>query len=87
MASLSYNKEAEIIQTFCLISSFLDDVLHMDNPYFVPIVGRIYPPDLQLNKASEKEAPFLNLHCSITNGFVSLKMYDKSHEFDFDINF
>ena len=47
----------------------------------------IYPPELQLNKAntSDTEAPFLDLHLSISNGFVSSKIYDKRDDFDFDI--
>ena len=51
------------------------------------MVNRIYPPELQLNEANtaDTEAPFLDLHLSISNGFVSSKMYDKSDEFDFDI--
>ena len=42
------------------------------------MVNRIYPPELQLNKAntSDTEAPFLHLHLSISNGFVSSKMTD-----------
>ena len=50
------------------------------------MVNQIYPPELQLNKAniSDTEAPFLDLHRSISNGFVSSKLYDKRN-FDFDI--
>ena len=50
------------------------------------MVNRIYPPELQLNKAniSDIEAPFLDLHLSISNGFVSSKIYDKRDDFDFD---
>ena len=46
-----------------------------------------YPPELQLNKAntSDTEAPFLDLHLSISNGFVSSKIYVKRDDFDFDI--
>ena len=33
MASLSYNKEAEIIQAFNSKSRCLDDLLNIDNPY------------------------------------------------------
>ena len=54
------------------------------------MVNRIYPPELQLNKAntSDSEAPFLDLHLSISNGFVSTKIYDKRDDFDFDkVNF
>ena len=48
------------------------------------MVNQIYPPELQLNKAntSDTVAAFLDLHLSISNGFVSSKIYDKR---DFDI--
>ena len=48
------------------------------------MVNRIYPPELQLNKAntSDTEALFLDLHLSISNGFVSSKIYDKCDDFD-----
>ena len=51
------------------------------------MVNRIYPPELQLNKAntSDTEAPFLDLHLSISIGFVSSKIYHKRDDFDFDI--
>ena len=51
------------------------------------MVDRIYPAELQLNKAnsSDTEAPFLDLNLSITNGTVSTKIYDKRDDFDFDI--
>ena len=61
----------------------------IDNLYFEGMVNQIYPPELQLNKAntSDTEAPFLDLHLSISNGFVSSKIYDKRDEFDFEIDF
>ena len=34
---------------------------------------------------ADTEAPFLDLHLSISNGFVSSKIYDKRDDFDFDI--
>ena len=39
-----------------------------------------------LNKAntSATEAPFLDLHLSISNGFISSKIYGKRDDFDFD---
>ena len=51
------------------------------------MVNQIYPPKLQLNKAntSDTVVPFLDLHLSISNGFVSSKIYDKRDDFDFDI--
>ena len=64
-------------------SRYLDDLLNIDNPYFEGMVGRIYQPELHLNNAnaSETEAPFLDLHLSISNGFVSSKIYDKLDDF------
>ena len=51
------------------------------------MVNQIYSPELQLDKAntSDTEAPCLDLHLSISNGFVSSKIYDKRDDFDFDI--
>ena len=42
---------------------------------------------VQLNKAnvSDAEASFLDLHLSISDGFVKTKIYDKRDDFDFDI--
>ena len=55
-ASLSYDKEAEIIQAFSSTSRYLDDLLNIDNSYFDGMVGRIYPPELQFNKAKTSDA-------------------------------
>ena len=51
------------------------------------MVGRIYPSELQLNKAnaSGTETQFLDLHLSIANGYVSSEISDKCDNFDFDI--
>ena len=40
-----------------------------------------------MNKANttDTEAPFLDLHLSTANGFVSSKIYNKRDDFDFDI--
>ena len=87
MTSLSGVKQAEIIEAFKSTSRYLDDLLNIDNPYFDGMVNRIYQPELQLNKANtaDTEAPFFDLHLSISNGFVSSKIYDKRDDFDFDI--
>ena len=64
--------------------------MNIDNSYFDGMVKQMYPPELQLNKANNKdtEAPFLDFHLSIANGFVSSKIYDKRDVFDFDtVNF
>ena len=87
MTSLSDVKRAEIIEAFKSTSRYLEDRLNIDNPYFEGMVNRIYPPELQLNKAntSDTEAPFLDLHLSISNGFVSSNIYYRRDDFGFDI--
>ena len=51
------------------------------------MVNRIYPSELHLNKANvlDTEALFLDLHLSISDGFINTKIYDKRDDFDFDI--
>ena len=56
----------------------LDNLLNIDSPYFEGMVSWIYSPEqaeLQLNKFaannSDTESPFLDLHLSISNRFVS----------------
>ena len=80
-------KAFNVIKAFNSTSRYLDDLLNIqfDNPYFEGMVNQIYPSELQLNKAntSDTEAPFLDLHLSISNDFVSSKIYDKRDDFDF----
>ena len=63
-----------VIKLMFSSSRYLDDLLNIDNPYFEGMVNQIYPTELQLNKAntSDTEVPFLDLHLSVANGFVSL---------------
>ena len=51
------------------------------------MVHRIYPAELQLNKAnaSDTEAAFLDLNLSIHNYIASTKLYDKRDDFNFYI--
>ena len=60
MKSLSRENQADIIEAFNSISRYLDDLLNIDNIYFDQMVDRIYPTELQLNRAnsSDTEAPF-----------------------------
>ena len=66
---------------------YLDNLLNIEYTYFYGMVNQIYPSELQLNKAnsSDTKAPFLELHLTISDGFVSSKIYDKRDDFDFDI--
>ena len=61
--------------------------MNIDSKLLDSMVNRIYPSELQLNKAnvSDTEASFLDLHLSVSDGFVKTKIYDKRDDFDFDI--
>ena len=67
-----------VLLFYVLVFKIFDDLLNIDNPYFEGMVNQIYPSELQLNKSniSDTEAPFLDLHHSVANGFVSSKIYD-----------
>ena len=84
MMSLSADKDAEIIEAFNSTSRYLGDLLNIDNACFDGMVKQMYPLELKLNKAksSDIEAPFLDLHLTISDGFVSSKILNCN---DFDI--
>ena len=86
MTSLSNDNKADIIEAFKSTSRYLDELLNIDNSYFEGMFNQIYSPELKLNLAntSDTEAPFLDLHPSISNGLVTFKFYDECDEFDFD---
>ena len=79
--------QADVNKAFNSISRYLDDLFNIDNRDFEGMVSQIYRAALQLNKAnaSDTETPFLYLHLSILDGFVSPKIYDKRDIFYFDI--
>ena len=52
MKSLSRENQADIIKAFNSTSRYLDDLLNIDNIYFDQMVDRIYPTELQLNRAN-----------------------------------
>ena len=72
MLSLSDDNQSEVIEAFNSSSRYLDDLLNIDNTFFDSMVNHIYPSELQLNNAnvSDTEALFLDLHLSISDGFV-----------------
>ena len=71
-------------RSFNSTSRYLDELLNINNPYLKGMVNQIYPSELQLNKAnaSDTESPFLDLHLSISNGFVSSNIYEKRDDFE-----
>ena len=60
MKSLTKEKRYDLIDAFTSTSRYLDDLLIIDNILFEDMVYRIYPAELQLNKAnaSDTEAAF-----------------------------
>ena len=75
-----------MIDTLNSTSRYLDGLLNSNDIYFEQTVNKIYPAELQLNKAnsSDTEAPFLGLNLSASNGIVSSKIYGIQVDFDFD---
>ena len=80
MMSPSDDKQADIIEAFNTTSRYVDDILniHVFNISFDNMVRKLYPAELQLNKAntSDTEASFFYLHLFISNDIVSTKIYD-----------
>ena len=87
MKSLTKEKRHDMIYAFNSTSRYMDNLLNIDNIHIEQMVHRIYPAELQLNKAiaSGTEAAFLDLNLSIYNDTVSTKIYNKRGDFDFDI--
>ena len=58
--SLSEDNQSDVIEAFNSTCRYLDDLLKIDNNFFDSMVNRIYPSELQLNKAnvSGAEASF-----------------------------
>ena len=65
MLFLSDNNQADVIEAFNSTSTYLDDLLNIDIPYFEQMVGKVYPTELQLNKANsfDSGAPFCTWTC------------------------
>ena len=77
MLSLSDDNQSEVTEAFNSISRYLDDLLNIDNTFFDSMVNHIYSSELQLNKTdvSDNDASFLDLHLSISDGFVNTKIF------------
>ena len=60
MKSLTKEKWYDVIDAFNSTSRYLDDLINIDNNHLEQMVHRIYPAELQVNKAnaSDSEAAF-----------------------------
>ena len=52
MLSLSEDNQSDVIEAFSSTSRYLDDLLNIDNNFFDSMINRIYPSELQFNKAN-----------------------------------
>ena len=79
MISLSDDKQADFIEAFNTTSIHLGDISSINNIHFDHTVRKIYPAELDLNKANtfDTEASFLHLHMLICIDIISFKIYDK----------
>ena len=59
MKSVSRENLADIIGAFNSTSRYLHDLLNTDNIYFDQMVDRIYPTELQLNRANSSDTETL----------------------------
>ena len=84
MLSLSDDTQSDVIEAFNSTSRYLDNLLNIENNFFDTMVNRIYPSELQLHMSnvSGTEASFLNLHLSISDGFVKTEIYNKRDDID-----
>ena len=83
MPPLSDDNQTGII-AFNPTSRYLDYLLNIDHPYFEGTVNQF--TNLSTNVSDTCNETFiLDLHLSISNGFVSSKSNDKRDDFDFDI--
>ena len=73
MLSLSTEHQDDIITAFNNTIRYLDNLLNIDNNHVPSLVNKIYPNELQLNKAntSEKQGNFRDLNISLENGYVT----------------
>ena len=60
MMSLSDDNQTDVIDAFNTTSSYLGNILNINNEFFDNKISQMYPSELQLNKANapDKEAPF-----------------------------
>ena len=95
-----YSYEAEFIQSLFSTSKkrlasqfnftyrYIDDVLSINYPDFENYLGKMYPPELEINDTTESNtsASYLDLLLSIgRDGQLRTSLYDKRDDFNFHI--
>ena len=87
MLSFSGDSQSGVIEAFNSTSRCLGGLLGIGGGFFDSMVSRMCPSGLQLGRASVSDAgaSFLDLHLSISDGFVKTKIYDGRDGFGFDV--
>ena len=77
-------RDAGVIEAFSL-----GVLMGVGGAWFGCMVNYICMSELRLGGANSSDAgaPFLDLHFTISDGFVYSKIYDKRDNFDFDVDF
>ena len=79
MKSLSRENQTDVIEAFNSASSYLDDLLNVDNIYFDQMVDRIYPTELQLNRANSSDTVMVQFPPKfMINGTILILIYSIS---------
>ena len=77
----------QIAKKFNNTVRYIDDLLTMNNPYFIKAIQYIYPKELVLKKTTEKPdmVSYLDICISIMNKRFCTSVYDKRDSFNFHI--
>ena len=87
MLSLSDDNQSKVIEAILLLGIWMTYRMLIIIPSLITWSIIFTLLELQLNKAnvSDTEASFLDLHLSISDGFVKTKFFNKRDDFDFNI--
>ena len=67
------------------IQAFNSNINNINNLYFEGMVNRIYPPELQLNKANASDTePLFSVYIYLFQTDLFHPIYDKRDDFEFD---
>ena len=80
-------KDLAAARKFSNTFRYIDDLLVLNNPQFVKSIGKIYPPELESKRTTERPitCSYLDLNISISGHRFHTDLYDKRDAFHFHI--
>ena len=78
----------DLVKSFNFTFRYIDDVLSLNNRYFIDHVDRIYPVELEIKDTTDSStsAAYLDLYLQRNlHGQLTTKLYDKRDDFNFPI--